>query len=375
MQAFKLNIKFIPFCFIILSMFSISACDKLTGVDKKPTEDNAARSERPAHAVETITVSRRAISIKRTLTGTLEAPRTVHIHTEQSGRIIELPYYEGDKVKKDAVLVKLDDSLLRANLAKAIATRKQAELDLKRLKRLVPSKLASEDELARASTSLELASAEESLQRTLLSRTVIKAPYDSVVSERLKEPSDIVAVNDHIMTLFDPKLMTAAIQVPEQLHGRVAIGDSVKIRIDSLGDSSFAAKILRIHPVVDPNTRQGTIEVRVDPVPAGASPGQLCRVTLETAETPRLLIPLNALQFDAKGSFVYRVSEDSKALRTAVTIGLQIEESIEIIDGVKDEDEIVSKGFLGLKSGKTIRIIKPAVKQSYNMTASPLNQG
>jgi RND family efflux transporter MFP subunit len=356
-------------------MLSISACNQITGADKKPAEGKSVRAKRPAHAIETVIVSRQAISIKRTLTGTLEAPRTVHIHTEQSGRIIELPYYEGDRVNKDAVLVKLDDALLRANLAKAIASRKQAELDLKRLKRLVPSKLASEDELARASTSLDLAIAEESLQRTLLSRTIIKAPYDAIISERLKEPSDIVAVNEHILTLFDPKLMTAAIQVPEQLHGRVATGDSVKMRIDSLGDSSFAARILRIHPVIDPNTRQGTIEVRVDPVPVSARPGQLCRVTLETAETPRRLIPLNALQFDAKGSYVYRVSEDSKALRTAVTIGLQIGESIEIIDGVEDGDEIVSKGFLGLKSGKTVRVIKPALKQSYNMTAFALGQG
>lgn len=357
-------------------MLSLSACDQLSGADKKTAEANSARAERPAHAVESILVARQAIAIKRTLTGTLEAPRTVHIHTEQSGRIIELPYYEGDKVAKDATLVKLDDSLLRANLAKATASRKQSELDLKRLQRLVPSKLASEDELARASTSLELANAEESLQRTLLSRTVIKAPYDSVISERLKEPSDIVAVNDHILTLFDPRLMTAAIQVPEQLHGRVAVGDSVKVRIDSLGDSSFAAKILRIHPVVDPDTRQGTVEIRVDPVPAGARPGQLCRVTLETAETPRLLIPLNALQFDSKGSYIYRLSDDSKAIRTAVTIGLQIDESIEIIDGVKVGDEVISKGFLGLKSGKTVRIINPAEKQSYNnMTGYPLNQG
>ncbi len=371
----QLKIKSYSLVFVVFLTTILAACNQSPDMQASAAASKTGRAERPAHAVETIVVSRQSIAIKRTLTGTLEAPRTVHIHTEQSGRIIELPYYEGDKVNKNATLVRLDDSLLRANLAKATASRKQSELDLKRLKRLVPSKLASEDELARASTSLELANAEESLQRTLLSRTIIKAPYDSVVSERLKEPSDIVAVNDHILTLFDPKLMTAAIQVPEQLHGRVAIGDSVKMRIDSLGDSSFAAKILRIHPVVDPNTRQGTVEVRVDPVPAGARPGQLCRVTLETAETPRRLIPLNALQFDGKGSYVYRVSEDSKALRTAVTIGLQIGESIEIIDGVKDGDEVVSKGFLGLKSGKTVRIIKPAEKQSVSMTAYPLIQG
>jgi membrane fusion protein (multidrug efflux system) len=315
------------------------------------------RAERPAHAVEIQIVKRQSISISRTLTGTLEAPRTVHIHSEQAGRIVELPYFEGDRVKQDTVLARLDDAVLRAELAKVVASRKQAEIDMKRLQKLASSKLSSEDLLAKATTAVELAQAEESLQRTLLARAVIRAPFSGVISERLKEPGDVVALNEHILTLFDPDYMTAAVQVPEQLHSRVAIGDSVEVRIDSLGDRSFVAHILRIHPEVDPQTRQGTIEVRLDPVPRHARPGQLCRVKLETAETPRRLVSLNALQFDGRGSFVFRLSDDSRAMRVGVTIGLQIGESIEIIDGVADGDKVVTRGFLGLKSGETVRVV------------------
>jgi RND family efflux transporter MFP subunit len=169
--------------------------------------------------------------------------------------------------------------------------------------------------------------------------------------------------------------MTAAVQVPEQLHSRVTDGDSVEVRIDSLGDRSFMAKILRIHPKVDPQTRQGTIEIRLDPVPRNARPGQLCRVTLHTAETPRRLISLNALQFDGRGSFVYRLSDDSKAMRVGVTIGLQIGDAIEIIDGVDDGDKIVSKGFLGLKSGQTVRVVEPAAQVSTGSGSGDLSRG
>lgn len=359
-------LKFLVFVSLVLSL---SVCDRFTGQsNKEPTGASKKRGERPAHAVEVVEVVRQAIRIKRTLTGTLEAPRTVHIHSEKSGRIIKLPFYEGDEVKKGEVLVRLDDALLRAAIAKVVASRKQASLDLRRLQKLVPKKLATEDELARASTAVELARAEESLQRTLLSRSVIKAPFSGFISARMKEPSDVVSLNEHILTLFDPNIMTAAVQVPEQLHSRVSVGDSVKVRIDSLGDRSFSAKILRIHPIVDAQTRQGTVEIRLNPVPGSARPGQLCRVTLETAETPRLLIPLNALQFDSRGSFVYQLSDESKAMHKPVTIGLQIGESIEIIDGVNDGDQIVSRGFLGLKSGKTVRVVIP-VDQVSSVTA------
>ena len=346
---------------LVALIFGLSGCDQLTGApEKKPAESSSQRKARPAHAVEAIQVTRDTVRIKRTVTGTLEVPRTVHIFSEQAGRITELPFYEGESVKKKAVLVRLDDDLLRASLAMKVASRKQAEVDLKRLQKLAANRLTTEDQLAKASTEVDLAKADELYQRTLLSRAVIEAPFAGVISARLKEPGDVVSANQHILTLFDPKLMTAAIQLPEQLHSRISLKDTVKVRIDSLGDQIFEAKILRIHPVIDAQTRRGTVEIRLDPVPANARPGQLCRVTLETAATPRRLIPLNALQFDSEGSFVYRINEETKAIRTAVTIGLQIGNSIEIIDGVNDGDEIVNKGFLGLKSGKKIRIVKPA---------------
>jgi len=371
----QVTCRTIPVILSLASVLLLGACNPAGQKGPEKTSANPVRKERPAHPVEIETVNRQAISISRTLTGTLETPRTVHIHSEQTGRIVELAFFEGDKVRKGTVLASLDDALLRAELAKVVASRKQAEVDFKRLQRLASSNLSSEDLLAKASTALELALAEESLQSTLLSRTVIRAPFSGVISERLKEPGDIVAANEHILTLFDPTYMTAAVQVPEQLHSRVANGDSVDVRIDSLGDRSFKAKILRIHPRVDPQTRQGTIEIRLDPVPRNARPGQLCRVTLQSAKTPRRLVSLNALQFDGRGSFVYRLSDDSRAMRVAVTIGLQIGDAIEIIDGVDDGDKIVSKGFLGLKSGKTVRIVNPAAQVSMRPRTSEFTRG
>lgn len=355
-------------------LLGLYACDP-SGQQARDDAGAVGSAERPAHAVEVATVQRQSISITRTLTGTLEAPRTVHVHSEQAGRIVELPYFEGDRVKQAAILARLDDAVLRAELAKATASRKQAEVDKKRLEKLASSNLSSQDLLAKAATALELAEAEELLQRTLLERTVIRAPFAAVISERLKEPGDIVALNEHLLTLFDPDYMTAAVQVPEQLHSRVANGDAVEVRIDSLGDHSFVARILRIHPRVDPQTRQGTIEIRLDPVPQNARPGQLCRVTLQTAETPRRLIPLDALQFDGRGSFVYRLEQGSKAVRTGVTIGLQIGDAIEIIDGVDDGDRIVSRGFLGLKSGKTVRVVNAGGEPGSESAAVPATGG
>ena len=339
--------------FLVVLALWLAACGE------KPAEapPDKPRGERSAHAVETVLVAQRPARIARTLTGTLEAPRIVHIHSEQAGRILELPYYEGDRVKAEATLARLDDALIRAELDMAVASRKQAELDLKRLERIVPQKLATEDQLARADTALELARAAESLQRTRLSRTVIEAPFAGVISERLKEPGDAVPVNEPLLTLLDPDFITAAVQVPEQLFTQVAVGNAVKVRIDSLGEKLFPGEILRVHPQVNPATRQGTVEVRLKPVPKGARPGQLCRVTIESAPTPRRILPLNAVQYDPQGSYVFRVDGESKVQRVAVRTGLQFGEEVEILEGVNDGDAVVVKGFLDLRAGTKVQVV------------------
>lgn len=355
-MSLKLNRKYFSKLLAIVSCaLWLSACgqDSATGTaDKK-------RTERPAHAVEIITVSQQPMRIKRTLTGTLEAPRTVHVYSERAGRILKLPFYEGDRVAAGTELVRLDDALIRAELAMAVASRKQTEVTLKRLQNLVPKKLATEDELTRARTALDLTRAAESLQRTQLSHTVIKAPFAGVISARLKELGDVVPLNEHILTVFDPTLITVAVRVPEQLISQVVVGDAVNVRIDSLGDQTFPGDILRVHPVVDPATRQGTVEVRLQPVPKGTRPGQLCRVTVETPEMPRRTIPLNALQYDPQGAYVYRLDEKSKAQRVSVRSGLQFGERVEILEGLADGDRVVSKGFLGLRAGKKVRVVDP----------------
>jgi len=341
------------FAILVICALWLSACSQQPDAQKVEKK----RAERPAHAVEIVTVARQPTRITRTLTGTLEAPRTVQVYSERAGRILALPFFEGDKVAAGAELVRLDDALIRAELAMAVASRKQAELDLQRLQNLVPRKLASEDELARAQTALELARAEEKLKRTELSHTVIKAPFAGVISARLKEPSDVVPLNEHILTLFDPGLITAAVQVPERLLTFVKVGDAVSVRIDSLGDRDFHGEVLRVHPQVDPATRQGTVEVRLRPVPEGARPGQLCRVTLESPLMPRRTIPLNALQYDAEGAYVYRLDDRSRVRRVAVRSGLQFAEQVEILEGLADGDRVVSKGFLGLRAGTKVRVV------------------
>ncbi|MGD8925956.1 MAG: efflux RND transporter periplasmic adaptor subunit [Thioalkalispiraceae bacterium] len=337
--------------FFLIVIFIISACDS----DLQTTRKKGAKS----HPVEVVIVQREPLTTTRIVTGTLEATRTVHVFNEEQGRIKQIPYHPGDRVKQGDLLVALDDSIIQAELDKAIATYKQAVLNQKRLTKLKPRNLASEDEIARAETAVEQARAEKVLQETRLAHTRIKAPFDGLISERLKEPGDVVSLHDHILTIYDPNTLIAKIHVSEILLHNIELEDSVALRVDALGDQQFKGIVTRKYPVINPATRQGTLEVTLSPVPEGAYPGQLARITIEGETIPLKSLPLSVVRHDTRGEFVYRVNKDNKAIYTTIQTGIQIGDRIEIIKGLEIGDKVISKGFLNLRNKATVKIALP----------------
>jgi RND family efflux transporter MFP subunit len=335
----------------------------LVGCDQ--TQRAASRTPAPT-PVEVATVSRGPLIAHRILTGSLQAVTTVHIFNEEEGRIVELPFYEGDAVEKDAILALIDDSLIQAELNKTEATLKQAKVDVKRLDSLYRKKLASEDELARAQTALELARAEVSLLQTRMAHTRIKAPFSGIISERLKETGDVVPVHSHILTLFDPAQIKIVIPVSELLLSNIKTGDTVEVRIDALGEQQYSATVKRIFPTIDPQTRKGMMEMQFASIPDGARPGQLCRATVNTQTTPRRNVPFAAIRHDSQGEFVYRLTADNTVESVRVQTGILLGNQMEILEGVEVNDRVVVKGFIGLRDGKKVVPVntKPAAVDS-----------
>ncbi|RDH84589.1 MAG: efflux transporter periplasmic adaptor subunit [endosymbiont of Galathealinum brachiosum] len=310
----------------------------------------------PVHLIETVSASIQTIAVKQTITGTLQAIRKVRIINQVPGLLTALPAYPGDIIKKGQLLVQLEDSLLKAEVEKAEATLNQAKVDYRRLKDLAPRKLASESEVAQAQTLNDIAVANLRLKQTELSHSRIKAPLSGIISERLVEPGDVIPLHNHLLTLIDTSSLKAEINLSELLLPLIEVGNQVDITIDALGEQSFNGKIKRIHPIINKDTRRGTVEVILNPVPDGAIAGQFCRVSIHTMSRSRLMIPYTAVRHDKQGAYVYAFTQN-RAKRINITTGIQQDESIEVLDGLIDKQQIISKGFFGLKDDMSVKII------------------
>jgi membrane fusion protein (multidrug efflux system) len=310
-------------------------------------------AEKPPHSVTIIELKEKALVRSYQLIGIVEPSRHQKILNQEQGRILELPYHEGDSINKGTLLVRIDDQELNAELDKAIANHKQATIDLDRLKKLQPRNLASDDEVARAKTQLELARAEEALLRTRLNETQIKAAFDGIISERLMEQGDQAPSYSHILTLYDPDSLVIKARLPERLMKDIRSGQFRVQFSDSSQKNETEAVLKRVYPGLDNNTHQVIIELQARAPSLDLVPGMMTRVDFTPGARPELWLPLIALHEDAQGRFVYR-AQDGKAIRSRVKTGMIRADHIQITEGAQPGDHVIIAGFIGLREGKTI---------------------
>ena len=350
--------------FLLCSLFFV-ACSE--SPSEKTNAANAGKKKPKIHLVRTAPVIVSKKGLAQIHTGSLRSHKEVKIYNQEEGKIISLPFYESDRVKKGQVIAKLDDSLLRAQLSRVKASLRKAESELTRIKSLRKESFLSEETLINVETELALAKADEAVLKTRLSYANIKAPFSGVISQRLSEVGNIAERFTHLLTLSDPSSLITQVNVSGLLLNHIKLGDTAHIQIDALGKQQYAGTVKRIHPALNPVTRRGIIEIEISPVPKGARAGQLCRVEIKTHAVARILIPLFALRRDPEGEYVYVVDEDSKATKISVTSGLQVNQDVEILSGLEQGQQVIVKGFLNLKSGKKVKLVNQK-KQKNEMT-------
>lgn len=353
---------------VLAACLLLAACTQDADSAAAPKKESKGKK---THLVELATVTRDTLSLSRVYTGSLRARRVVRVHVQEEGRITSLPHFEGDAVAEGDELLRLDPTLLSTEVDKAVAVRREALANLKRLERLSASRMVAEEEVLRARTTVDVAKADEALLRTRLGYTTVRAPFAGVVTERLSEPGDILERHDHVLTVADPSSLVADLKVSELLLPHLGEGHSARVRIDALGDQQFSGYVQRIHPELDPITREGRVEVALDPAPEAARAGQFSRVTFEVSALDRQTIPFSALRRDSGGEYVYRLLADRKVERVVVRGGRRLAETVEILEGLDDGDSVVVKGFLGLTPGTKVEPVDgeatgPATGESEN---------
>lgn len=329
------------------------------------------------HLVEVLSAQPADIELERIRTGTLEAFQTINIYNQEEGIVTQIRSREGDTVRRDELLITLDDQLLSAQLQRARAVRQQAEKELQRISGLIKRNLTARSELTQKETDLAVARADEQVIATRLGYTRIKSPIDGVVTSRHTEPGNLAEKSSLLLTVAYLDSLLLKVDISELLLNQLAIDMPVEIEIDALRtanrSNAFAVsgKVSRIYPTIDPTTRSGTLEISLKPAPQGARPGQFARVKFQIPRQQVLLLPFASLRQSDNGSYVYIIdNEDTVHIRPLQT-GLKAGEQIEVLAGLEPGDRVITRGFTNLKPGMQVKVVERAANSQTDGTAAP----
>lgn len=306
----------------------------------------------------------------------------ITIGTKILGQIMEEPIEEGQHVTKGQLLARIDDRDYRAQLHQAVADHEQAvaNVELKRAqairtRALYQSGVESRDQLDVAENALAVARADLAHTEAAIdfakfnvSQCYITSPINGIVLQKYREQGDTINYGGDIQAgggatdivqLADTEDMRAEVDINEIDIAKVALGAPARVIPDAYPDRSFDANLVKIYPEADRQKGTVKVEVRINhPDMAIVKPEMSVRVNFSTDATrsdqkPTLLVPKKAIMTEGGASYVWTI-RDGAASRVPIKRGRELEDGVEVREGLNDGDTVIVEPPPGLKEGQKV---------------------
>lgn len=299
--------------------------------------------------------------------GTLKSRQSVMLRPEIAGRVSQIAFADGARVRKGQLLVQLEDVLQRAELSQAQAQVSIARANLKRNQELLAEKFVAPRVVEESQASLQVAEAQMALAQARLGRMRIVAPFDGTVGIRNVNLGDYVKDGADLVNLEDSSSLYVDFRVPERFQGKLATGQRVKVELDALPGQVFQAKVQALDPLVDANGRSVTVRAVLPGVgQSPLRPGMFARTTtVFSVSDAALVVPEEAIVPQGGKQFVFVLDAqgegDAKKLlsrKVEVKLGVRNNAQVQLVSGVKEADTVVVAGQQRLqKDGTEVRVV------------------
>lgn len=315
--------------------------------------------------------------------GTLKAREVSPLSPKVAGTVTGVLVDVGDRVKSGQVVIRLDRSNLdlavkqvqaalaaaEAAILQANAQFERAEKDYNRATELLKEKVIPQSRFdaveAAFKTARETVSsvtaqrnqAKAALGSALehLNDTEIRSPITGTVVERNVEIGQAVAPGVQLLRIVDQTSLKADIDLPEGDIGRVAIGATAMIMVDSFPGEEFSGKVIVINPMVDRQTRTFRVRIQVPNQAGKFVDGMFAKVKLFMGKRRALSVPRDALQrLPGSGTYYVFAVDGNKSVKRTVQVGVIEEQLAEVRDGLAQGEKVVTSGAGRLRTGVEI---------------------
>jgi RND family efflux transporter MFP subunit len=323
-------------------------------------------------------VSVREKTRERAFSGSAKAGAEVKLSFKVPGTLRSVPLNVGDLVRPDTLVATLDPrdyelqvQDVEASLARARAQERNAAADLERVRALWENSNASEDDLDAARTAAESASAlvastkkKLELAQLQLSYTRLVSPVEGAVAEVQAEVNENISVGQPIIVMNTGALPEVEVAVPEGLITQIRQGSAVTVRFDALAGRNYSALVTEVGVAPTRSATTFPVTVRLNRSDTRILPGMSAEVLFRfgtDSSRARILVPPQAVSEDQEGTFVFTLTAEESGLATvhrrSVRVGDLVSEGLEIVEGLKEGERIVTAGVNRIKDGQKVRLL------------------
>jgi membrane fusion protein (multidrug efflux system) len=287
--------------------------------------------------------------------GTILANESVDLKSEISGRVVDITFKEGSRVKKGDLLLRINDADLQAQLLRAEAQLRLAADIEKRQRKQLEIESISQEAYNTALNGLETARAEVQLIKAQIQKSSIVAPFDGVIGLRYISDGSYIDPTTRIATLVDIDPVKIDFAIPERYLGVSIINTPVQFKIQGSAQS-FSGRIYAVEPQIDVDIRSLRCRA-VCPNPKGIlRPGAFAEIRIPlTTMKQALMLPSETLVPDAQQQTVFVVRRGRVKL-VPIEIGLRTPDRVQVLSGLAAGDTVLTTGLLQARPGMPVQV-------------------
>ncbi|HUC80577.1 MAG TPA: efflux RND transporter periplasmic adaptor subunit [Flavisolibacter sp.] len=360
--------------FFFSSLFLFACGDADRKQEAQQQQRGGGGGQRPPVRAEAMTISTSVLLNNIEIPGTIVANEATEIRPEVAGLITGIYFKEGSYVSRGAMLFKLNDADLQAQLRKLQVQQRIARQNETRSEELLKIGGISRQDYDATVLQTSNTAADIAIIQTQIAKTAIRAPFSGKVGFRMVSVGAYVSPSTVMTTMSQTNDLKIDFTVPEKYIPQVKNGQFVNFTIEGT-EKKYTGRIIATESNVTQNSRTLQVRAVVQGDAGGLTPGGFAKVILNFAPDPNaIMIPTQAVLPQARGKKVY-VYQGGVAKFVDVETGIRDSATVQVTKGLNVGDTVLITGLLSLREGSKVVIaslngkpVKPAGGQKPDST-------
>jgi len=329
------------------------------------TAVQASAFQPPPEAVTSVVAKREQWPSTTAVIGTMEAVHGVMVSADLPGTVVKINFESGKAVREGDILVELDTSQERAQVASLEAQRDLAKVNYGRMQQLVKQGVISRMDYDQATAQQRQTEANVGEIRAIIQRKTIRAPFSGILGLRKVNLGQYLAAGGAVVELQSLNPIYVDFGLPQQALTTVHVGRDLRVTSEDLVGKVFKGRVNALDAVVDQTTRNVQVQATLSNPEGKLRPGMFVQVEVASgSDRPVISLPASAINYAPYGDSVFVITDlkdpKGKTYRGVRQQFVKLEGSrgdqVAVVSGINAGDEVVTSGVFKLRNGAAVQV-------------------